>query len=122
MPESGCANQRTQSPEFYVILVCALALTGCTAATPTLQPTTEYVPVSSIRSARGGSQAYDLSIRERLVKEKRAAEGDIAAAKALVEYHEMVTKDEREYQRWRALVALLQKAQGSAARLKKLSD
>jgi hypothetical protein len=43
--------------------------------------------------------------------EKRAAKGDIVAAKTLVEYHEMITRDEKQYQYWLKVVARLEKGQ-----------
>jgi hypothetical protein len=42
--------------------------------------------------------------------EERASNGDILAAKKLVEYHEMITKDAEQYLHWLRVVARLQKA------------
>jgi hypothetical protein len=41
---------------------------------------------------------------------KRALAGDIFAAKTMVEYHEMVTRDVKRYRYWLRVVARLQKA------------
>lgn len=76
------------------------------------EPTISYIPLSQIETARGGAQIYSLTRRKRLMYEKRASENnDIVAAKILVEYHEMITRDEKQYQHWLRVVARLEKTQ-----------
>jgi hypothetical protein len=67
--------------------------------------------MSEFKSAQGGNQIYNLSPGERRRCEKRAAKGDIVAAKRLVEYHEMVTRDEKQYHYWMMIVSRLERAQ-----------
>jgi hypothetical protein len=43
--------------------------------------------------------------------EKRAAAGDIFAAKTLVEYHQVVPGDEKQCQYWLMIVSRLERAQ-----------
>jgi hypothetical protein len=97
-------------PNFSLILVCALLLSGCVSTNRKPEPTVEYIRDTDIRHYRGGSQIYDLSPRQRSTCEKRAAAGDIVAAKTLVEYHEMITRDSKQYRHWLRVVARLQKA------------
>jgi hypothetical protein len=97
-------------PNFSWILVCALLVNGCVSTIPKIEVTTEYIPRSEIKNYRGGPQVYDLSPRQRRICEERAAKGDIMAAKTLVEYHEMITRDSKQYRHWLRVVARLQKA------------
>jgi len=46
-----------------------------------------------------------------LLCEKKAAAGDIVAAKTLLEYYEMVVVDQKQYQHWLNVVERLQRAQ-----------
>jgi hypothetical protein len=81
------------------------------------EPTISYIPISEIETARGGAQIYNLTRRQRLLYEKRAYENnDIWAAKTLVEYHEMVTRDEKQYHHWLRVVARLEKIQREKAK------
>lgn len=90
------------------VLLLALAPSGCTTS---IQPTVEHVRASDSSRFRGGAQVYNLSPRQRRLCEKRAAKGDIVAAKTLVEYHEMITRDGKQYHYWLKVVAQLEKAQ-----------
>lgn len=94
---------------FLLPLICAIALVGCA--------TTEHVPANA-REFRSGAQSFDLSERQRLLCEQKASEGDIVAAKTLVEYYEMVQVDEKQYQHWLGVVARLQKARAKHLREK----
>jgi hypothetical protein len=110
-----CAMQLSRKQRilssFSLIFVCTCVVSSCTSTLRRPEPTTSYIPISEIRTAQGGSQIYNLSKHKRLMCERRASEGDIVAAKTLLEYHEMVTKDEKQYQRWSRVVARLEKAQ-----------
>lgn len=97
--------------ELRCILVCALLVSGCASTIRKPEPTVEYIRDTDIRHYRGGSQIYYLSPRQRRICEKRAAKGDIVAAKTLVEYHEMITRDVKQYHHWLQVVARLEKAQ-----------
>ena len=88
---------------FLLPFVCAIASVACTIRT-------EHVLVSSPKNYRAGPEAYNLSERERRLCEKRASDGDILAAKQLVEYYEMVEVDEKQYQHWMRIVTRLQRA------------
>jgi hypothetical protein len=63
-----------------------------------------------MESASSGYEIYFLSERERLRCERAASKGDMLAAKRLVEYHEMITRDEKQFKHWLAVVVRLQKA------------
>ena len=95
---------------FSLTLVFSFLACGCTSAVRRPEPTTSYIPMSEVKTAQG-PQVYNLSPRERRRCEKRAASGDVVAAKTLVEYHEMITRDEKQYQYWLKVVARLEKAQ-----------
>jgi hypothetical protein len=80
-------------------------------------PTISYIPISEMETARGGAQAYSLTRRQRLMYEKRAYEdNDILDARIVAEYHEMITKDEKQYQHWLRVVARLEKIHREKAR------
>lgn len=86
-----------------IVTICAVSL-GCSG------PTASYISPEEIASATSGYEIYYLSHREKLRCERAASKGDILAAKRLVEYHEMITRDERQYHHWLSVVARLQKA------------
>ena len=95
-------------------LACTLLLAACNPIAPTA--TFERVSDYDARHSRGGAQAYDLSPHERLICEKKAAAGDIVAAKALLEYYEMVVVDKKQYQYWLGVVERLQKARAQQSK------
>jgi hypothetical protein len=97
--------------ELRCILVCALLVSGCASTIRHSEPTVEQIRDTDITHYRGGSQYYNLSPRQRRRCEERAAQGDIVAAKTLVEYHEMITRDVKQYHHWLKVVARLEKAQ-----------
>jgi hypothetical protein len=103
-------RKKLSGGELRCILVWALLVNGCASTIPKTEVTTEYIPRSEIKNYRGGPQVYDLSPRQRRICEERAAQGDIMAAKTLVEYHEMITRDSKQYRHWLRVVARLQKA------------
>lgn len=108
VPGSG---QHRILPKFSLILLSACLVAGCAQTPPIPKPTTSVIPISEMEAAQGGPQFYNLSPRQRRMCEKRAAEGDILAAKTLVEYHEMVTRDEKQYHYWMTIVSRLERAQ-----------
>jgi hypothetical protein len=68
------------------------------------------------RQSVGGAQVYDLSPRERTICRRKAAAGDIVAAKTLLEYYEMVAVDKKQYQHWLKVVERLQRARAQQSR------
>jgi hypothetical protein len=98
-----------------VVVGCTLVLPACAPLPPTSErvpaATSERVSDYDIKHSRGGAQAYDLSPRERAICRKKASEGDIVAAKTLMEYYEMVVVDKKQYQHWLRVVERLQRAQ-----------
>lgn len=96
---------------FSLIFACAFAVGGCATNEQRIEPTTSCISKSEAETAVGGPQVYNLSPSQRRLCEKRASEGDIVAAKTLVEYHEMITRDEKQYRHWLKVVARLEKAQ-----------
>jgi hypothetical protein len=107
---SRSGQQRALSKSMLTFL-CAFVIIGCTPTTPGPKPTRSIIPLSEAIAAQGGSQVYNLSPSERRMCEKRAAKGDVVAAKQLVEYHEMVTKDLKQYHHWLMIVARLERTQ-----------
>ena len=53
---------------------------------------------------------FELSRHERKVYAKKAAEGDIQAAKTLAQFHMVVTRDDARVKYWLSVVARLEKA------------
>ena len=93
-----------------ILALCAVFL-GCSGRTASsIRPTASYIPREEIESASSGYEIYFLSERVRLRCERAASKGDILAAKRLVEHHEMITRDEKQFRHWLAVVARLQKA------------
>gem|GEM_PF-4963091 len=118
-PAAGSTQGFRLERQILLTLGCTLLLVACTPITPkrrSQEPaaspaTVERVSDYDIRHSRGGAEAYGLSPRERLLCEKKAAAGDIVAAKTLLEYYEMVVVDQKQYQHWLNVVERLQRAQ-----------
>jgi hypothetical protein len=94
-------NRVARMHAFLLTAACGVTLGGCST-------TTEEIP-ASYRDFRSGAQSFDLTERERLLCEKKASEGDILAAKRLVNYYMTLPRHEKEYHHWLKVVTRLQK-------------
>src|SRR5438105_9241479 len=74
----------------------------------TCGPTVEYVKLP-VTGDYVGPNVYDLTPEQRAACERRALAGDIIAAKQLVDYHDAITGDSKEFDRWMRVVARLQR-------------
>ena len=90
----------------FVFIWCS-GLFGCTSI-----PTTERMLISRAEwnAIPSPNEAFNLSMHERKVCAKKAAEGDIVAARTLAKFHMAVTGDEERFQYWLSVVARLEKA------------
>lgn len=102
-----CQHAATLRGMRALLLASACAIVAGSCATP---PTVEVVTIAPGEEYRSGAQSYQLSERERILCEQKAASGDIIAAKKLVTYHMMVTVNDKEVRHWLRVVERLQKA------------
>ena len=73
---------------------------------------TERISISSAEwnAIPPPNEAFNLSMHERRVYAKKAAEGDIVAACTLAKFHMAVTGDDERVKYWLSVVARLKKA------------
>lgn len=85
------------------------------------RPTVEVVKIAAGEEFRSSVNMYELSERERRTCERMASNGDILAAKKLVTYHMMITRDAKEVRHWLRVVERLQKARAKSLQKRRLT-